>query len=101
MSEEINTKLYSFNELKEFSYGKLLLFNSDLVGVIDELEFMKIDIESILNDELTDKDIADLAFIDGQLRYLYKNYYTSIDALVYQESKVFLKDLAPNQICLN
>lgn len=100
MSEEVNTKLYSLEELKQLEYGKLLVFSNNLNNIIEEFENIRFGIE-IDNDDFSEEEISDLAFIDAQLRYLYQNYNNSLIAMEYHEDKIFCLKTDLLDICLN
>lgn len=98
MNEELNCRLFSFDELVNYSYIKLLTFSEGLQELIDELEDVRLDLEC--EEYNTPEEIQDLVFIDTQLRYIYNNLYTSIDALKHHEAKSFCK-IQDSLICLN
>ena len=98
MQEELNTRLFSYDELVNYSYIKLLTFSESLQELIDELEDIRLDLEC--EEHNTPEEIEDLVFIDSQLRYIYHNLNTSIEALVSHEAKVFC-NMNDSLICLN
>lgn len=98
MKEELNTRLFSFDELVNYSYIKLLTFTSGLQELIDELEDVRLDLEC--EEYNTPEEIEDLVFIDTQLRYVYHNLNVAIDALAHHETKSFCT-IHDSLICLN
>lgn len=98
MDEELNTRLFSFDELIKKSYIGLLEFTQGLQELIDEFEDMRLELES--EEQNTPEEIQDLVFIDSQLRYVYHNLNVGIDALAHHEAKSFCV-VNESLICLN
>lgn len=98
MNEELNTRLFSFDELVNKTYINLLNFSQNLQELVEEFEDIKLDLEC--EDYNTPEEIQELAFIDTQLRYVYQNLKISIDALAHHEAKSFFR-IQESLICLN
>jgi hypothetical protein len=98
MNEEVNSKLFTFDELMKYSYIRLLDFSRGLQELIEELEDIRLDLEC--EEYNTPDEINDLVFIDTQLRFIYSNFNTSIHALKYHEAKSFCM-VNDSLICLN
>jgi hypothetical protein len=101
--EALNTKLFTFEELKYKSYSKLYKFIDSLNGLILDLEIDISDIEEveIETGELT-KELSDaLNCLITQLDYVNKNLNTALKALEYNERLVFMTFINHPTICLN
>lgn len=101
--EALNTKLFTFEELKYKSYSKLYQFIDSLNGLILDLEIDISDIEEveIETGELT-KELSDaLNSLITQLDYVNKNLNTALKALEYNERQVFMTFINYPTICLN
>jgi hypothetical protein len=98
MNEELNTRLFSFDELVNKSYINLLYFSQNLQESVEEFEDIRLDLEC--EDYNTPEEIQELVFIDTQLRYVYQNLKISIDALAHHEAKSFCR-IKDSLICLN
>lgn len=102
--ESLNTKLFTFDELKYKSYSKLYEFVNTLNGLILDLEIEIADIEELefLNGgELPEVLNEALNSRITQLDYMYKNLNTALKALEYNEKEVFVSVINYPSICLN
>jgi hypothetical protein len=91
-SDEVNTKNFTFFELKYKSYGKLINFINGLIELVEDYEYT---IETMLElekkDELPKELEKELNKQITQLDYLFKNIQTGIEAMKYHEDKIKFK----------
>jgi hypothetical protein len=85
----VNTKIFTFSELKSKRYGDLMVFFDGLLEVAEDIEYS---IEDILElekeNELTKELEKELNFLTTQLDYMFKNIQTCNDVIKFLEDKV-------------